>query len=43
MREGDESRFRVRRYVHPSDPARLVQYVSGIERLKQLFRAEGRA
>jgi peptidoglycan/xylan/chitin deacetylase (PgdA/CDA1 family) len=43
MRDGDESRFRVRRYVHPSDPARLVQYVSGIERLKQLFRAEGRA
>ena len=43
VRNGGEARFRVKRYVHPSDPARLVQYVSGIERFKQMFREEGRA
>jgi peptidoglycan/xylan/chitin deacetylase (PgdA/CDA1 family) len=43
LRRGGETRFRVRRYVHPSDPARLVQYVSGIERLKGMLREEDRA
>jgi peptidoglycan/xylan/chitin deacetylase (PgdA/CDA1 family) len=39
-RNGGGSRFRVRRYVHPSDAVRLIQYVSGIERCKQILRRE---
>jgi hypothetical protein len=35
---GPDARFRVQRFAFPDDLAHMVQYVSGVERFKQLLR-----
>jgi peptidoglycan/xylan/chitin deacetylase (PgdA/CDA1 family) len=40
FRRSPGERFQVRRFPQPPDPAYLMQYVAGIERLKQLLRRE---
>jgi len=40
LRDADEG-FRVRRFAFPDDLTDVIQYVSGIERLKQVLRREG--
>jgi peptidoglycan/xylan/chitin deacetylase (PgdA/CDA1 family) len=39
LRDPDEA-FRVRRFAFPDDMADVIQYASGIERMKQVLRAE---
>ena len=42
FQNGTENRFRVQRFGFPDELPNLIQYVSGVERLKQLFRRSPR-
>jgi hypothetical protein len=39
---GKDDRFKVQRFGFPDDLPHVVQYVSGVERLKQLFRKDAK-
>ena len=41
FQDGENSRFRVQRLGFPDDLPHMVQYVSGVERFKQLLRGNG--
>jgi peptidoglycan/xylan/chitin deacetylase (PgdA/CDA1 family) len=41
FQRGEDNRFRVQRFGFPDDLPHMVQYVSGVERLKQVLRGSG--